>query len=165
MPNEKVNNFNNLVLIVFGLFWIVIGIHTWSEPIFYFRGANVDFTGINRPVGVGLIIMGAIFISSYFWKSNSKQIHTYKPGEYVAIVNKKNKSFGLVKSLELVLNDKQSFTFYCTTDKVAAMLLNDFVVGQEATLKINTENGQDCDLVGKNAYAHGILIGQLSKLC
>lgn len=66
----------------------------------------------------------------------------------------------MVKSLKLVVKDKQSFTFYCTTDKVAAMLLNDFVVGQEATLKINTENGQDCDLIGVNAYAHGILIGQ-----
>jgi hypothetical protein len=55
-------------LIPFGIVWILVGIHTLYEPIYYFRGAYVDFTGHNLQAGIGLIIVGFAFIAVYFKK-------------------------------------------------------------------------------------------------
>ena len=55
-------------LIPFGIAWVLVGIYTLYEPIYYFRGAYVDFTGCNLQVGIGLIIVGFAFIAVYFRK-------------------------------------------------------------------------------------------------
>lgn len=55
-------------LIPFGIAWILVGILTLYEPIYYFRGAYVDFTGHHLQVGIGLIVVGCAFIAVYFKK-------------------------------------------------------------------------------------------------
>jgi hypothetical protein len=50
--------------------WILVGIRTLFEPIYFFRGAYVDFTGHNKLVGSGLIIVGIIFVYIYFRKKS-----------------------------------------------------------------------------------------------
>lgn len=68
MKNRKINNLENFALILFGVCWIFTGIKTLFKPVYYFRGAYVDFTGWNIQVGVALIVVGILFISGYFWK-------------------------------------------------------------------------------------------------
>jgi len=63
----------NLVLILMGIYWILIGVETLNEPVYYFRGAYVDFTGINLYVGVSLIVVGLIFCGTYFYKKNKNE--------------------------------------------------------------------------------------------
>lgn len=60
-----------------------------------------------------------------------------------------------MNSLDLIFKEGKILTFYCTTGKVAVMLLNDFAVNQNVELEIKTADGHDCELIGKNAYAHG----------
>ena len=55
-------------LLIWGLFWIGIGITTLAKPVYYFRGAYVDFTGYNLQVGTGLIIIGVAMMATYFRK-------------------------------------------------------------------------------------------------
>lgn len=61
-------NLENLAVVLFGLCWVFTGIKTLFKPIYYFRGAYVDFTGYHIKVGVALIIIGAAFTGSYFLK-------------------------------------------------------------------------------------------------
>jgi len=63
--NEKYEKF---ALLFAGLAWIIVGIQTLFEPIYYFRGAYVDFTGYNKLVGSGLIIVGIACIYVFFRK-------------------------------------------------------------------------------------------------
>lgn len=51
-----------------GILWVLVGINTVYNPVYYFRGAYVDFTGYNVQVGVALIIIGSVFIGGYFCK-------------------------------------------------------------------------------------------------
>ncbi len=116
-------------------------------------------------VGILMIIIGAAFMVANFYKTKQGSVtikYIYDIGKHQVVVKNKNKSWGVVNSLDLVLNDGRLLTFYCTTSKVAVMLLNDFIIDQKAELEIRTENGQDCDLIGSNAYAHGIV--SLTKL-
>jgi len=62
-------SFEKLALLFFGIGWIIVGIRTLFEPIYFFRGAYVDFTGYNKLVGSGLIILGIAFIGMYFYNS------------------------------------------------------------------------------------------------
>ncbi len=66
MNDNKKKGTENSALIVFGIFWIIVGINTLFQPIYNFRGANVDFTGYNIQVGIGLILIGFVFIIGYF---------------------------------------------------------------------------------------------------
>ena len=66
------NKENKATIFVFGIFWIDIGIHTISEPVFYFRGAYVNFTGYNVAVGYALIIIDIGFIAGSFKRTRLK---------------------------------------------------------------------------------------------
>jgi hypothetical protein len=55
-----------LALLIWGLFWICIGVTTLFKPVYYFRGAFIDFTGYNVQVGTGLIILGIALMAAYF---------------------------------------------------------------------------------------------------
>jgi uncharacterized membrane protein HdeD (DUF308 family) len=68
MKNFNKNKFKNFALILFGFCWILIGVKTLFNPVYYFRGAYVNFTGYNKEVGTGLIVIGIILICGYFWK-------------------------------------------------------------------------------------------------
>lgn len=111
-------------------------------------------------IGISMIIIGAAFMVAYYYKTKQYTVNImyfYDVGKHQVIVKNKNKSWGVVNSLDLVLNDGKVLTFYCTTSKVAVMLLNDFIIDQKAELEIRTKNGQDCELISKNSYAHGIV--------
>jgi len=60
------------ILIPAGLLWLLVGIQTIFQPIYYFRGAYVDFTGYNVEVGIGLIVIGLAFLAVYFKKKPKK---------------------------------------------------------------------------------------------
>lgn len=60
------------ILIPAGLLWILVGIKTLFEPVYYFRGAYVDFTGYNLQAGIGLIVIGLAFLAAYFKKKTGK---------------------------------------------------------------------------------------------
>jgi len=62
---QSTKGFEQLALLFFGIGWIMFGIRTLFEPIYFFRGAYVDFTGYNKLVGSGLIIIGIAFICVY----------------------------------------------------------------------------------------------------
>jgi hypothetical protein len=64
--------FKKLALLFFGLAWILVGIRTLFEPTYFFRGAYVDFTGYNKLVGSGLIIVGTAFICVYLGRRTGK---------------------------------------------------------------------------------------------
>jgi hypothetical protein len=64
--NDK--NKPNSLLFAAGVLFLVIGVKTIIEPIYWFRGANVDFTGYNLPAGIVLILISAAFISVHFVK-------------------------------------------------------------------------------------------------
>jgi uncharacterized membrane protein len=59
---------DRLALVFFGILWILVGIKTLFKPIYFFRGAYVDFTGYNGFVGSGLIIFGVVLLLVYFNK-------------------------------------------------------------------------------------------------
>jgi uncharacterized membrane protein (DUF485 family) len=73
MPNNDNKRLEKSALILFGIFWVIIGIQTLFKPIYYFRGAYVDFTGCNIQVGIGLILIGFVFIAVYFRKGHKKR--------------------------------------------------------------------------------------------
>lgn len=73
MKNLTKYDYKNIALILFGICWILIGIKTLFNPVYYFRGAYVDFTGYNKLVGIGLIITGIILICGYFWKGKNRE--------------------------------------------------------------------------------------------
>lgn len=56
----------------FGIFFMLVGFYTISEPKYYFRGGYVDFTGYNVPVGWSLMIIGIVFMGFSFHKSKFK---------------------------------------------------------------------------------------------
>jgi len=64
---------NKAVLLIFGVFWIVVGANTIYEPVYYFRGSYVDFTGHNIEVGVGLMLVGLAFIWAWLKKPKSSK--------------------------------------------------------------------------------------------
>lgn len=47
---------------VLGVVFIIIGVKTITKPVYYFRGAYVDFTGINIQVGSVLLVLGIVFV-------------------------------------------------------------------------------------------------------
>lgn len=62
----------NSPVFVLGIIFTILGIKTIKKPIYYFRGANVDFTGFNIPIGSFLVILGIVFICLSFYNSKSK---------------------------------------------------------------------------------------------
>lgn len=134
---------------------VTLGIDMLSSSIIRYRSMDFDLTGFNKPLGIVFIITGLIFLSTIRSKG-IKQV--FEVGKHRVLVKKKNKSWGVLNSLDLYLDDGQLLTFYSTTDKVAAMLLDDFVIDQKAELEITTRDGQQCELIGENAYAHGMVL-------
>jgi len=61
----------NILLFAAGILFFVIGVKTIIEPIYWFRGANVDFSEYNLPAGIVLILISMAFISVYFVKSRN----------------------------------------------------------------------------------------------
>lgn len=51
-----------------GILWIGVGIIAILKPVFYFRGAYVDFTGYNILAGIVLIMIGLTYIGFFFKK-------------------------------------------------------------------------------------------------
>jgi uncharacterized membrane protein HdeD (DUF308 family) len=68
MQNRQWNRLSKYSLLWCGILWVLVGITTIFNPVFYFRGAYVDFAGYNIQVGVALIMIGSAFIGGYFWK-------------------------------------------------------------------------------------------------
>lgn len=56
----------------FGLGFAAVGIKTLFTPIYYFRGAYVDFTGHNIEVGCSLLFIGISFFGFSFYRSKDK---------------------------------------------------------------------------------------------
>lgn len=135
---------------------VILGIDMLSSPIIRYRSMDVDLTGFNKPLGIVFIITGLLFLSTI--RSLKGKKHVFEVGKHQVLVKKKNKSWGVLNSLDLHLDDGQLLTFFSSTDKVAAMLLNDFNIDQQAELEIKTRDGQQCELIGKNAYAHGMVL-------
>ncbi len=65
--------FEKSALLGFGILWIGVGIIALLNPIFYFKGAYVDFTGYNKLAGAVLIAIGIAYFVSYFRKSQKNQ--------------------------------------------------------------------------------------------
>jgi len=62
----------NSPVTVLGIVFIIIGVKTIVEPIYYFRGAYVDFTGFNIQIGIVLFVLGIVFICLSFYKREGK---------------------------------------------------------------------------------------------
>ena len=60
---------NRAIILLFGIFWIIVGIRAIFKSAFHFRGVFVDLTGYNIQVGSILIIFGIAFIGVSFRKS------------------------------------------------------------------------------------------------
>ena len=82
----------------------------------------------------------------------------FQVGKHYVIVKSKNKTLGAVQSLTLQFEKTQLITFYCSAERVASSLLNDFELEKRAELVIKKKNGRDCELTTKSAYAHGMVI-------
>lgn len=152
------------LLVATGAIMIIQGITAYKT------GAIIPATTKSGPMtGLQSIITGVIasvgglyFVGNEIFRLFKGLKHILEVGKNQVTVKKKNKSWGTVNSLDLSLNG-QLLTFYCTTDKVAAMLLNDFIIDQKAELEIKTSDGQQCELIGKNAYAHGMITVKSGK--
>ncbi len=59
-------------LLGMGIFWIGTGVIAILKPVFYFRGAYVDFTGYNIPAGSVLIMIGMTYIGFFFKKARKQ---------------------------------------------------------------------------------------------
>jgi hypothetical protein len=147
-------------ILMFGI-CVILGIDMLSSPIIRYRSMDVDLTGFNKPLGIVFIITGLLFLTTI--KKRKGEETNFIVGKYQVIVKKKNKSWGALNSLDLYLHDGQFLTFYCTTDKVSATLLDDFILDQNAELEIKTRDGQECELMCKNAYAHGAILLKSNK--
>ncbi len=122
-----------------------------------YSDGGMILTGLPALAVIILVLGLGVYGLYMLFKNNQKNVNVFQIGTQQVVVKNKNKSWGALNSLDLTLPNGQLLTFYCTAGRVAAMLLNDFVVGQEATLKISTEDGKDCDLTSKNASAHGLI--------
>jgi hypothetical protein len=152
-------------MVAVGAIMIVQGITAYKT------GAIIPATTNSGPMtGLQSIITGVMAtVGGLFFAGNEifRTLKSIKPifevGKHQVVVKMKNKSWGTLNSLDLSLHDSQLLTFYCTTSKVAALLLNDFIIDQKAELEIKTSDGQQCELIGKNAYAHGIILLKSGK--
>ena len=152
-------------MVAVGTIMIVQGITAYKT------GALIPATTKTGPMtGLQSIITGVIVtVGGLFFVGNQifRTMKSIKPilevGKHQVTVNKKNKSWETLNSLDLSLHDGQLLTFYCTTAKVAAMLLNDFSINQKAEIEIKSSDGQECELIGKNAYAHGSITLESGK--
>lgn len=152
-----------LLLVIAGTIILLRGIIAYKTGAIIPQTNKSGWMTATHAISIGsfLIFIGAAFMAVYLYKTKRNNINImyfYDIGKHQVIVKNKNKSWGIVNSVDLVLNDGRILTFYCTTSKVAVMLLNDFVIDQEAELEIRAKNGQDCELTSKNAYAHGIVL-------
>lgn len=115
-----------------------------------------SMTGLQSIItGVVAAVGGSSFVGHGIIKTFKSVKHFFVVGKHKVVVKAKNKSWGVLNSLDLDLRDGQLLTFYCTNEKVGAMLLNDFVIDQKAELEIKSCDGQQCELIGKKAYAQG----------
>ncbi len=93
------------------------------------------------------------------WKGEYDSAFPFRIGDQKITVSYKNTKLGIVDSLSLQFQDGQQVTFYCSTERVASSLLNDFHVGENASLVIKSEDGRDCELIANKSYAHGMIKG------
>lgn len=144
------------LMVVVGAFMIVQGITAYKTgELIPATTKSGPMTGLQSIItGVLATVGGLSFAGSEIFRAMISMKHIFEVGKHQVIVKKKNKSWGTFNSLDLSIHDGQLITFYCTT-KVAAMLINDFNINQKAELEIKTSDGQECELIGKNAYAHG----------
>jgi hypothetical protein len=160
MIRNKGTLITSSLLLIFGL--LLTRYYLQTDEIVFRRWMYSDgglvLTGLPAFTVIFFILGIGVYGFYLVWKRiKPNEISTFVTGKHLVVVKKKNKSWGTLKSLDLVLKDGRLLTFYCTASKVAAMLLNDFVTGQKAELEIKTDDGQDCELFGKNAYAPGII--------
>jgi hypothetical protein len=95
----------------------------------------------------GKKIMKGEYDSAFPFKISNQQVK----------VIRKNAELGTVLSLCLEFPNGQQVTFSCLTERVASSLLNDFEVGEQASLAIKSEDGRDCDLIANESFAHGMI--------
>ena len=147
-------------MVAVGAIMIVQGITAYKTgAIIPATTKSGPMTGLQSIItGVIAAIGGLFFVGNEIFRTLKSINHIFEVGKHPVIVKKKNKSWGTLNSLDLSLHDGQLLTFYCTTSKVAALLLNDFIVDQKAKLEIKTSDGQQCELIGEDAYAHGIIL-------
>jgi hypothetical protein len=91
------------------------------------------------------------------WKGEYALAFPFQIGDQKVAVSNKHTKLGIVQSLSLQFQDGQQVTFYCSTERVASSLLNDFHVGEKASLVIKSEDGRDCELIANKSYAHGMI--------
>jgi hypothetical protein len=91
------------------------------------------------------------------WKGDYASAFPFQIGDQKVVVSKKHTKLGVVDSLSLQFQDGQQVIFYCTTERVASSLLNDFHLRETASLVIKSEDGRDCDLITNKSYAHGMI--------
>lgn len=121
---------------------------------------SAPMTGLQSMLaGAIATLAGIFFVGNEIFKAFKDIEHVYDIGKQDVVVKHKNKSWGIVRSLDLYLQDGSLLNFYCTNEKVGGMLLDDFKDGQRAELDIKTSDGKDCDLIAKSSYAHGMIIG------
>ena len=108
-------------------------------------------------VAIISILFGIASLVLFFKQRKNDLSINFQVGKHSVIVRNKNTTLGAVQSLTLQLEQNQLITFYCSAERVASSLLNDFELGKNAILVIKNKNGRDCELTAKSACAHGMI--------
>jgi hypothetical protein len=138
--------------------------------IYVGKGAKGLFTATGSDALIEIYGLFAVFtfmwlIAVYYlfqcgkkiWKGEYASAFPFQVGNHEVAVNYKHTKLWTVQSLSLQFQDGQQVNFYCSTERVASSLLNEFCVGEKASLVIKSEDGRDCELIANESYAHGMI--------
>jgi len=150
-----------MILLLLGIIFIGYGV---SSIIMYrdiggisLRSGTIIYGMSALTTAILLTLLGISSILLFLKQRKVNSKNDFQVGKHHVVVKNKNTTLGAVQSLTLQFENGQQITFYCSAQKVASSLLNEFELGEKAILAIKSKNGRDCELTAKPAYAHGMI--------